>query len=104
MATTTVVTPQQSNFTDQILHGDCIEVMRQMPANSVDFILTDPPYLVNYRDRSGRTIQNDVDESWLKPAMQEAYRVGGWRTAYITAPATREFRRAIRPAWMASLG
>ena len=75
MATTTVATAQQSNFTNQILHGNCIEMMRQMPANSVDFILTDPPYLVNYRDRSGRTIQNDVDESWLKPAMQEAHRV-----------------------------
>src|SRR3984885_3711432 len=49
--------------------------MRQMPANSVDFILTDPPYLVNYRDRSGRSIQNDVNADWLKPAMREAYRV-----------------------------
>jgi site-specific DNA-methyltransferase (adenine-specific) len=48
--------------------------MRQMPANSVDFILTAPPYLVNYRDRTGRTIQNDADETWLKPAMAEAYR------------------------------
>ncbi len=42
-----------------VLHGDCIEVMRQLPAGSIDFILTDPPYLVNYRDRSGRSIQND---------------------------------------------
>jgi site-specific DNA-methyltransferase (adenine-specific) len=49
--------------------------MRKMPANSVDFILTDPPYLVNYRDRDGRTIQNDADDAWLKPAMREAYRV-----------------------------
>ena len=55
MAITTVETAQQSTFTNQILHGDCIDVMKQMPANSVDFILTDPPYLVNYRDRSGRT-------------------------------------------------
>jgi len=75
MATTTVATAQQASFTNQILHGDCIEVMKQMPANSVDFILTDPPYLVNYRDRSGRKIQNDVDENWLKPSMAEAYRV-----------------------------
>jgi DNA modification methylase len=75
MASTNATTAQQSNFTNQILHGDCIEAMGQMSANSVDFILTDPPYLVNYRDRSGRTIQNDVDESWLKPAMAEAYRV-----------------------------
>ena len=26
--------------------GDCIDVMRGMPWASVDFILTDPPYLV----------------------------------------------------------
>jgi DNA modification methylase len=75
MATTTVATAQQSTFTNQILHGAYIDVMRQIPTNTVDFILTDPPYLVNYRDRSGRTIQNDVDETWLKPAMAEAYRV-----------------------------
>lgn len=73
MATT--VQTQQSNFLNQILHGNCIEVMQQMPANSVDFILTDPPYLVNFRDRDGRTIQNDIDDNWLKPAMAEAYRV-----------------------------
>jgi len=66
---------QQQTFTDQIHHGDCIEVMRAMPENSVDFILTDPPYLVNYRDRSGRSIQNDVDDRWLRPAMREAFRV-----------------------------
>jgi len=68
-------TIQQQLPVNEILHGDCIEAMRKMPANSVDFILTDPPYLVNYRDRDGRTIQNDSDASWLRPAMAEAYRV-----------------------------
>jgi DNA modification methylase len=29
-------------------------VMRGLPSESVDFILTNPPYFVNYRDRSGR--------------------------------------------------
>ena len=42
------------------MQGACNQIMRQMPANSVDFILTDPPYLVNYRDRSGRSIQNEA--------------------------------------------
>ncbi len=56
------VQTQQSSFLNQILHGNCIEVMRQMPANIVDFILTDPPYLVNFRDRDGLTIQNDIDD------------------------------------------
>jgi site-specific DNA-methyltransferase (adenine-specific) len=49
--------------------------MRVTPANSIDFILTDPPYLVNYRNRSGRTIQNDANADWLKPAIAKAYRV-----------------------------
>ena len=30
--------------------------------------MTDPPYLVNYLDRSGRTIANDSDGGWLAPA------------------------------------
>lgn len=75
MTDTSIATVQQSGFANRILHGDCIDVMGQMPANSVDFILADPPYLVNYRDRDGRTIQNDSDASWLKPAMAQAYRV-----------------------------
>jgi site-specific DNA-methyltransferase (adenine-specific) len=65
----------QPRLTNTIIHGDCIHVMRRMPANSVDLILTDPPYLVNYRDRNDRSIPNDVNGDWLKPAMREAYRV-----------------------------
>ncbi|MGB9145138.1 MAG: DNA methyltransferase [Acidobacteriaceae bacterium] len=68
-------TTVQNQFINSITQGDCIQVMRQMPSNSVDFILTDPPYLVNYHDRNGRTIQNDADGNWLKPAMAQAYRV-----------------------------
>jgi site-specific DNA-methyltransferase (adenine-specific) len=68
-------TTVQNRFINSITQGDCIQVMRQMTANSVDFILTDPPYLVNYRDRDGRTIRNDAKADWLKPAMREAYRV-----------------------------
>jgi len=74
MATTSAAIAQQNSFTNQVLHGNCIEKMHEMPANSIDFILTDPPYLVNYRDRDGRTIQNDTNADWLRPAMREAYR------------------------------
>ena len=75
MATNSTVREQQSNFPNRIVQGDCIEIMQHMAAESVDFILTDPPYLVSYRDRTGRTLQNDRDDNWLKPAMAEAYRV-----------------------------
>ncbi|MBA89253.1 MAG: DNA methylase [Phyllobacteriaceae bacterium] len=58
-----------------IHHGDCIDVMAQMPDSSVDMILTDPPYICRYRDRQGRTVANDNNDRWLAPAFQEAYRV-----------------------------
>ena len=62
-------------FRNDIACGDCIDVMRGMAWASVDFILTDPPYLVNYRDRSGRRVANDDNEAWLKPAFRQMYRV-----------------------------
>lgn len=55
--------------------GNCINVMQSIPANSVDLILTDPPYLVNYRDRTGRRIIGDNQSNWLEPAFAEMYRV-----------------------------
>jgi site-specific DNA-methyltransferase (adenine-specific) len=61
--------------TNSILHGDCVQVMRGLPSESVDFVLTDPPYLVRYRDRSGRTVAGDDRADWLKPAFAEMFRL-----------------------------
>lgn len=58
-----------------ILHGDCVHLMNQLPANSVDFILTDPPYLVEYRPRDGQRVRGDNDADWLFPAYAEMHRV-----------------------------
>jgi site-specific DNA-methyltransferase (adenine-specific) len=55
--------------------GDCIDVMAHLPARSVDFVLTDPPYLVRYKDRSGRRVINDDNDAWLKPAFAQIHRV-----------------------------
>ena len=69
-------TNRQKVSPDSIVNGDCIEVMRSLPWASVDFILTDPPYLVNYRDRTGRSVANDAgDGAWLKPAFRQMHRV-----------------------------
>lgn len=32
-----------------VIHGDCLSVLRQMDADSVDMIITDPPYGVDYQ-------------------------------------------------------
>jgi site-specific DNA-methyltransferase (adenine-specific) len=49
--------------------------MGKLDAGSIDFILTDPPYLVNYRDRSGRRVRNDDNADWLAPAYAQMFRV-----------------------------
>lgn len=28
----------------KLYHGDCLEVMKKLPDNSIDMVLTDPPY------------------------------------------------------------
>jgi adenine-specific DNA-methyltransferase len=58
-----------------VLHGDCTEVMAGLPVGSVQLVLTDPPYLCNYRDRAGRTVANDNDSAWLAPAFAEIARL-----------------------------
>lgn len=59
---------------NQIIHGDCIDVLKTLPDKSVNLVITDPPYLVNYKSRDGRTILNDNDEKWMQPAFNEVYR------------------------------
>jgi len=62
---------------NSIIQGDCLTVLPQIATGSVDFILTDPPYLVRYRSRDGRRVPNDDNAAWLMPAFAELYRVLG---------------------------
>lgn len=59
----------------RFIQGDCEQVMSGFPANAVDLILTDPPYLVGFTDRSGRSIANDKQGDWLLPVSKEMFRV-----------------------------
>jgi DNA modification methylase len=60
---------------DTILQGDCTNVMRRLASESVDFCLTDPPYLCNYRSRDGHTVRNDRTGEWLYPAFRHVHRM-----------------------------
>ena len=64
-----------SQMLNGVTCGDCIDVMAHLPGSCIDFVLTDPPYLVRYRDRSGRRVANDDNDAWIKPAFAQIHRV-----------------------------
>ncbi len=39
--------------------GDCLEILEKIPNNSIDFILTDPPYGINFSNSKKIKIKND---------------------------------------------
>jgi site-specific DNA-methyltransferase (adenine-specific) len=59
----------------QVIQGDCKSVLQTLPNESVDFVLTDPPYLGRYKDRFGRTLANDDNPTAVVGAYAELYRV-----------------------------
>lgn len=65
----------------EIVNGDCIELLKTVPDATVDMILTDPPYGINYRSnrrkdgRFNQPIANDTDLNIVNRAMRDLYRV-----------------------------
>src|SRR5262249_16860812 len=64
----------------RLLLGDCLDVLARLPDNSVDCIITDPPYGIQYRSRSRVLpmvrIANDNERAYatLDRALANAYR------------------------------
>ncbi len=59
----------------EIRQGDCLEVLRTMNANSVDSIVTDPPYKLSQEYGSGADADNLLAVSSIWPVAQEMLRV-----------------------------
>ena len=63
---------EEINKNCQMYCGDCIEVMKTLPDQSVDFVIADPPYKLEMPDRNGVTdllTQKNiklVNEEWDK--------------------------------------
>ena len=83
-----------------VITGDCSNVLKTFPPESIDFVLSDPPYLTSYRPRDGRTVANDDNARWLRTGIcrvvprAEARTVSvslfyGWPTADLFVSAFR---------------
>lgn len=62
-----------------LLNGDCLELMKDIPDGSVDLILTDPPYGMDFqsnrRKEAYAKIKNDICLGWLGEFMDLCLRV-----------------------------
>jgi site-specific DNA-methyltransferase (adenine-specific) len=61
---------------DSILNGDCIEVLKTLPDESVDLVFADPPYNLQLSQelwRPNQTRVDGVDDEWDKFSNFEAY-------------------------------
>jgi site-specific DNA-methyltransferase (adenine-specific) len=75
MTTASTLTTNTAANLDTVLHGNCVEIMSGMQSGSVDFVITDPPYITRYCARDGRTVANDDNARWLKPAFAQTHRL-----------------------------
>ena len=67
------------DFVNKVIHGDCLDVMREMPDKCVDLVLTDPPYgidenakRISSRDRLAKASKYE-NFTWDKERVQGEY-------------------------------
>ena len=59
------------NYINKIICGDCIEVMQEMPEESVDLIVTSPPY--NLKNSTGNGMKDGRGGKWANAKLVEGY-------------------------------
>jgi site-specific DNA-methyltransferase (adenine-specific) len=68
--------PKEDIPLNQVIEGDCIEVMQRLPAGLVDLIFADPPYNLQLSQdlwRPNMTKVDAVDDAWDQFSSFEAY-------------------------------
>lgn len=94
-------------LTNTILNADCLKAMPMLQSDSVNFILTDPPYITRYKSRDGRTVPNDDNDNWLRPAFAEMHRVlaqDSFCVSFYGWPMADRFMQAYRAAGFRIVG
>lgn len=43
-----------------LLQGDCLSIMKQLPDNKIDMVITSPPYNMNLRIRNGKYCSRQI--------------------------------------------
>lgn len=63
--------PDISEYLNKIICGDCVEIMTKMPDESVDLVVTSPPY--NLKNSTGNGMKDGRGGKWSKAALLNGY-------------------------------
>lgn len=94
----------------QVVHGDCLEIMKMLPDDSVDSIVTDPPYGLGFMGKAWDALPPGQD--WAEECLRvlkpggHLLAFGGTRTWHRLAVAVEDAGFEIRDsiAWMYGSG
>lgn len=83
-----------------IINNDCLSEIKRIQDESIDLVVTDPPYLINYSgqgEKFNKPIQNDNNPDIIKAVIPEIYRVLKPNTAFycFCSPNTVEIFKTI---------
>ncbi len=59
------------SFKNKIICGDAVEVMKKMPDNSIDLVVTSPPY--NLKNSTGNGMKDGRGGKWKNAALVNGY-------------------------------
>lgn len=60
-----------NDFINQIICGDCIQVMQEIPDEFIDLVVTSPPY--NLKNSTGNGMKDGRGGKWANAALQKGY-------------------------------
>lgn len=58
-------------YIDRIICGDCLDVMKKLPSESIDLVITSPPY--NLKNSTGNGMKNGRGGKWANAALINGY-------------------------------
>ena len=65
------ITHMLEEFRNKIINGDCLEVLHQLPDNSIDLVVTSPPY--NLKNSTGNGMKDGRGGKWSNAALINGY-------------------------------
>jgi DNA modification methylase len=85
-------------MSQQIIHGDCLDVLPRLQAKSVDLVFGSPPYEAQRTYGIGFDLKGKAWVEWAADRFEECCRVSRGLTAWVVQGYTRNYRWSAAPA------